>query len=190
MNQDGSWADTIWVSYKQGNYHTSKNTTPRSSAIYKPEANKIYSLQEGEHAGICTVTDASQDLAYAGAGKKRIVQKIDTAVTVNGVACTLIRVKLEDQIIDYYYNPGHLQVNPALFSQHKYEGLADFLKMSKALPLKMEKTINGMFTVTMTLVSTQAVAIDEGIFTIPVLAPDPSLNLIKVANQEVMRIKR
>src|SRR5436190_1201682 len=76
MKQDGTWADTIRTSYKQGNYYTLLNNNPKSWTIYKAETNEIYSLQDA--SDICTVTDASIDLEFTMTGKMPTVQKLDT----------------------------------------------------------------------------------------------------------------
>jgi len=83
-----------------------------------------------------------------------------------------------------------LPVDPSLFSKHIYDGWAEFLKISNALPLKIVKTMKGMMTVTMSLISTKPEVIDEKLFLIPKLVPDKDLNIVKTANREIMRIKK
>jgi hypothetical protein len=190
MKQDGSYSDTIKISYKQGNYYTLTKNNPKSWSVYKAETNKIYAMQDGDAADICTVTDASIDLEFTMTGKMPPVQKLDTIVIIDGVSCSIVSVKWKSGTYDYYYDPTKLKVDPALFSKHTYDGWADFLKISKALPLKIVKTTKGMMSVTMTLVTTRTEVIDEKLFLIPKLVPDKDLNLIKIANREVMRIKK
>ncbi|MBN8572638.1 MAG: hypothetical protein J0M05_01890 [Candidatus Kapabacteria bacterium] len=190
MKQDGSYSDTIKISYKQGNYYILTNNNPKSWSIYKAETNKIYTMQDGDAADICTVTDASIDLQFTMTSKMPTIEKLDTTVIVGGVSCSIVRVKWKSGTYDYYYDPTKLTVDPALFSKHVYDGWADFLKISKALPVKIVKTTKGMMTVTMTLVTTKTEVIDEKLFSIPKLVPDKDLNLIKIANREVMRVKK
>lgn len=190
MKNEGSWSDTIMTSYKKGNYYTLLNTNPKSWSIYKADDNKIYSMQEGEASDICTVTDASIDLEFTMTGKMPTVEKLDTTVIVDGVSCSIVRVKWKSGTSDYYYNQTKLTVDAALFSKHIYDGWADFLKISNSLPLKIVKETNGMMTITMTLVSTKTEVINEKLFSTPVLVADKDLNIIKVANREVMRIKK
>lgn len=190
MKSEGSWSDTIRTSYKQGNYYTLLNNNPKSWSIYKADSNKIYSMQDGEASDLCTVTDASIDLEFTMTGKMPIVEKLDTTVMVDGVSCSIVRVKWKSGIYDYYYNQNKLTIDPSLFSKHTYDGWAEFLKISKALPLKIVKTTNGMMTITMTLISSKAEVIDEKLFSIPKLVPDKDLNIVKIANREIMRIKK
>lgn len=188
MKEDGSWSDTIKVFYKQGNYYTLLKTKPKTWNIYKADVNKIYSMQDGDASDICSVTNASIDLESTITGKMPIISKVDTTVNVNGTPCSLVLVKWKSGTYRYYYNTTKLNVNPDLFSKHVYDGWAEFLKISNALPMKIEKSVGGMMTVTMALSSFKAEAVDEALFLIPKLAPDSDLNMIKLANVEMMRI--
>ena len=190
MKEAGSYSDTIKVSYKQGDYYTLLNMSPKSWTIYKADANKIYAMQDGDASDICTVTDASIDLEFTMTGKMPTVEKLDSTVTIDGAACNIVRVRWGSGTYDYFYNSSKLNVNPALFAKHIYDGWADFLGISNSLPVKIVKTTKGMMTITMTLVSSRSETIDEKLFSIPKLVPDKDLNLIKIANREVMRIKK
>lgn len=190
MKSEGSWSDTIRTSYKQGNYYTLLNSNPKSWSTYRADNNKIYSMQDGEASDICTVTDASIDLEFTMTGKMPIVEKIDTTVIVGRVPCSIVRVKWKSGTYDYYYNETKFTIDASLFSKHTYDGWADFLKISKALPLKIVKTTKGMMTITMTLISSKTEVIDDKLFSIPTLVPDKDLNVVKIANREIMRIKR
>jgi hypothetical protein len=190
MKKEGSWSDTIKISYKKGNYYTLYYNNPKSWSIYKADKNKIYSMQAGEASDICTVTDASIDLEFTMTGKMPTINKLDTIVNVNGVNCSIIRVKWNSGIYDYYYNQTKFNVDPILFSNHIFDGWAEFLKISKALPVKIVKTTKGMMTISMTLISSSIEVVDEKIFSIPNLLTDKNLNIVKKANVEVMRIKK
>ncbi|MFZ4401091.1 MAG: hypothetical protein ACOYO1_13725 [Bacteroidales bacterium] len=190
MKKEGSWSDTLRTTYKKGNYLTLLNNDLKSRSIYKSDSNKIYSLQDGDSSDICTVTDASVDLEFSLTGKLPTVEKLDTITIVNGVSCNIIRVKWKSGTYDYYYNSKNLTVNASDFANHIYDGWAEYLKISNALPLKIVKTTKGMMTITMTLVSSQPEVINEKIFSIPTLISDNDLNSVKTANREVMRIKK
>lgn len=190
MKKDGSWADTIRTSYKQGNYYTLLNNNPKSWSIYKAETNKIYSMQDGEVSDICTVTNASIDLEFTMTGNMPTIEKLDTTAIVDGVNSNIVRVKWKSGTYDYYFNSTKLTVNPSLFTKHILDGWAEFLKISNALPLKIVKTTKGMMVITMTLVSSKADVVDGKIFSIPQLVADKDLNIVKVANKEIMRIKK
>lgn len=189
MKLDGSYSDTVSISYKQGNYFTLMNSNPKSWAIYNSETNKIYAMQDGEAAGICTVTDASIDTEYTITGEMPIIQKLDSTVIIDEYTCSIVRVKWKGGAYDYYYAPGKFTVDHSLFAKHIYEGWANFLKISNSLPIKIVKTSKNVMTITMNLVLAKVEKIDESKFTIPSLIPDEELNQIKLGNREVMRIK-
>ena len=123
MRQEGSYTDTVKVSYKQGNSYTLMNSNPKSWSIYKSEQNKIYSLQDGEASDICTITDASVDYESTLTGKMPSVTKLDSVAVVNGINCNIVRVKWKTGTYDYYYNPDQLKVDPTLFKKHIYDGI-------------------------------------------------------------------
>jgi len=190
MKREGSWSDTVKTSFKQDNYYTLLTNNPKSWSIYKADSNKIYSMHEGEASDICTVTNASIDLEYFMTGKMPIIEKVDTNVMFDGATCNIVRVKWKSGTYDYYYNPDKFKVNPSFFSKHVYDGWAEFLKISNALPVKIVKKTKGMMTITMTLIYSKTEVIDEKLFSIPNLIPDNDLNIVKIANRETMRIKK
>ncbi len=188
MKKEGTYADTVTVSYKGGNYYMVSNTTPRSWAIYTAATHKIHELQAGEAADICTVTDASMDSEFAMTGKMPTVTKLDTTVTLDGATCNIVRVKWKGGPYAYWYDPARLTVDPALFSTHVYDGWAEFLKISHALPVRIVKTTKGMMTVTRTLVSVKQEPVADSLFALPKLVPAPDLNVSPLPNREVMRV--
>jgi hypothetical protein len=190
MAKEGRWSDTIKVSYKQGDYYTLLNARQKSYSIYKATTNKIYSMSAGADSELCTVTDASVDLEFQLTGNKPVIQKLDTTVIVNGTACSIVRVKWKTGTYDYYYNSTEFNVDPSLFSKHVYDGWAEFLKISKSLPIKIVKKTNGVMAITMTLVASKSQSINDDLFKIPALVPDKDLNAQLTSNKEIMRIKK
>ena len=77
-----------------------------------------------------------------------------------------------------------------MFSKHVYEGWAEYLKISKAIPLRVVKEVKGMMKITQTVIAEKRGPIDDKLFAVPVLVADKDLNPIKIANREVMRIKK
>ena len=189
MIKEGSWSDTIWTSYKEGNYYTMLNNNPNTWSVYRADSNKIYSFMEGED--ICSVTDASVDVEFTLTGKMPLIQKLDTTVMIDGAACNIVRVKWNAGVYDYYYNPLRLNIDASLFSKHVYDGFGEFLKLSDALPVKIVKSLSTSMTMTFTLVSSSATAISNDLFKLPTLVPDPELNLFNaLGGTEFMQIKR
>ncbi len=190
MRAEGSWADTIKSSYKGGNYYNLLVRKDKQWSIYRADKNKLYTMQDGEDSDICTVTDASIDLEHSMTGKMRTVKLLDSTATVNGVVCKIVRVKWNTGITDYYYDPAQLPMDATLYAPHVTEAWGDYLKIAKALPIKITKGVNGIMTVTLTMVSAEKKSIDDKLFEIPVLVKDKDLNIIKMKNSEMMRIKK
>jgi hypothetical protein len=190
MKKDGSWTDSVKTSYKQGDYITYTNFNPKSWSVYKQKDNKLYSFESGEASDLCTVTDVSIDLEFQMTGNKPTVVKLDTIAEINGMKCEAVRVKWKTGTYDYYYNSSFLKVDSKLYANHIYDGWADFLKISNALPVKIVKSTKGMSTVTYTLTRHSEEKIDPKLFVIPKLVADKELNVIKIANREVMRISK
>jgi hypothetical protein len=190
MKKDGSWTDSVKTSYKQGDYITYTNFNPKSWSVYKQKDNKLYSFESGEASDLCTVTDVSIDLEFQMTGNKPTVVKLDTIAEINGMKCEAVRVKWKTGTYDYYYNSSFLKVDSKLYANHIYDGWVDFLKISNALPVKIVKSTKGMSTVTYTLTRHSEEKIDPKLFVIPKLVADKELNVIKIANREVMRISK
>lgn len=190
MKKEGTLTDSIKTSYKQGDYITYTNFSPQSWSIYKQQTNKLYSFQDGEASDICTVTDVSIDLEFQMTGNKPTIQKFDTIVDIDGRKCEIVRVQWKSGTYDYYYDSSFLKVDFKLFEKHIYDGWADFLKISNSLPIKIVKSVKGLSTVSLTLIRHTEETIDPKLFEIPKLIPDKDLNLIKIGNRELFRIKK
>ncbi len=189
LKREGTFADTITVSYRQENYCVMRNTNPKSWSIYLGDSNKIYSMQEGELSDICYVTDASIDLEFQLTGNKPIVKELDTSVTVNDHKCHVVRVKWKAGTYDYYYDTSILKVDPVLFLKHEYDGWAEYLQLAKSLPIQIVMTTNGIMTNTMTLLYSKELVIDQKLFRIPNVVLDERLNILRLPNKVAMRIR-
>jgi len=189
MKTEGSWSDSIKKSYRQGDYISYTNFSPQSWSIYKQNTNKLYTFQEGEDSDICTVTDVSFDLEFQMTGNQPTVKKLDSIVEVNGRKCEIVRVQWKTGIYDYYFDSTFLKVDHKLFENHIYDGWADFLKISNALPVKIVKHANGFVTVSFTLIRNTEETLDSKLFEIPTLIADKELNTIKLPNMELFRIE-
>ncbi len=188
MKEEGSWSDTLKMYYKGGNYYGLISNNPKSWSFYNAATNKIYAMVE--NSDICTVTDASMDTEQEMTGALPIITKLDTTVVVNGINCSIVRIKWKSGTTDNYYNSSKLIADPALYANHKFEGWEDYLKISHALPLKIVRGLAGMMVVTITLVSEKAEPISDKLFVVPVLVADKALNPVKLPNREIMRIKK
>ena len=158
--------------------------------VYKQKRNRLYSFQDGEASDICAVTDPSIDLEFQMTGNKPKLEKPDTLVELNGMKCQIVRIQWKTGTYDYYYIDSFLRADPVLFENHIYDGWADFLKISKSLPIKIVKSVKGLATISLTLIRYTKETIAPELFEIPDLIEDKDLNQIRVSNREIMRIKK
>jgi hypothetical protein len=190
MKDEGTWSDSIRITYKRNNFIMYTNVSPAAWTIYKGETNKLYSFQEKDLDGICTVTDVSMDLEEQMTGNKPVIGLTGDRIEINGWMCEVVRVIWKSGSYDYYYHSSSFSVDPILYTNYVYDGWAGYLKISHALPIRIVKSINGVGTVTLTLSGYKEEIVDDKIFTLPELIPDKDLNVIKIANRELMRIKK
>jgi TonB family protein len=190
MKVEGTWSDTIWISYKQGNYYKTSNSVPKSWSIYVAEKNNIYTLHEEEESVFCEVMDASIDTEFAATGKMPLVMKLDTTAIVGVDTCSIVRVKWSTGTFDYYYNQNKFEVDATLFSNHIYDGWAEYLKISQALPVKIVGGAKGLMTVSLTLVDSNSGQLDDELFKTPDLTRAQIKDRLKFNNKELLQIKK
>lgn len=187
MNKEGKWFDTLWVNYRLGNYAQFGNDAAQTAKIYHASDNIIYTFQlSGDD--LCSVQEAV-DLTLDGKADKPVVTVVDSAVTIMGLPCKIIRMKWRLGQLDYYYNESQARINPELFAKHTSDGLAEFLKISGSLPLQIVKSVMGM-DIVQTAVNIEQGRVDKNAFEVPELVEDASLNVIKMPGITIMRVKK
>jgi len=132
MSKEGSWADTIYISYKNGNYFQQMGANKLAWSLYSVDSNKLYSFQK--KANICTVINTSVDLEEEMLGNPPKISLLDTIVTINSLKCSIVRVKWKSGYYDYYFNTLTNPINPEFYKLHKYDGWYEYLKIAKSLP--------------------------------------------------------
>ena len=142
MKKEGKWADSLFTFYRLGNYAFIGNNKNQTQKIYVADENTIYSFSSIGN-GVCSVQEAV-DLDLNGAPDKPTITELDTTVTIMNFPCKAIRMKWKLSEFDYYYHPSQLNANPELFKLHTSEGLAQFVAMTKCLPLQIVKNTMGM----------------------------------------------
>jgi hypothetical protein len=193
MSEKNDWSDSMIFYYKQGNvYELMLNRTPKCYKIYLADSNKIYSMKD-DGQDLCAAFDVSTSIGGKLTAKTSIAEKLDTVAVVNGVSCNVIRIKDAMTTYDYYYDPTKLVIDPALFAQYSYQGWNEYLKIARALPLRIVASIKGMMTETKTLISYKAEPVDDKLFSLPVLVRDDNsdLNALeKMMHLTIFHIKR
>jgi len=189
MQSDGSWADTIKISYKEGFYKQLNLSSDNSWVIYRPDSNKLYTFQGGEASDICTVNDASIDLEQKMIGKMPSVSLLDTIVKFKEYQLKMVEVKWKSGTYFYLFDEKYFQTNPELYKGHIYDGYYEFLKIAKSLPIMIIKETGGMMTITMSLVKSNESKLTESLFKIPELVKDEELNSLNFGAGTIMKIK-
>jgi hypothetical protein len=127
------------------------------------------------------------DLDQTLSGKAPIISLPDTIALVNGISCSVLRIKWKSGTYEYYYNKTLYPMLAAYYEKHICEGWYSFLSISNALPIMLvKKTKNGMNAI-LTLVSAEAESINDNVFTAPLLEATDTESLLP--NQKVMRLK-
>ena len=126
---------------------------------------------------------------FRGHLDKPVITQLDSTATINGMLCKIVRMQWKLGKVDYYYSEGQLAVNPELFSKHTADGLADFIRMSKSLPVQIVKNAMGLDLI-QTLMASQQEEINSDLFSIPTLVSDSTLSVMKLPGVEIMRVKK
>lgn len=189
MESDGTWADTIKTSYKNGFYKQLNLSTDNSWVIYRPDSNKLYTFQDGETSDICTVTNPAVDLEHKMTGKMPTVTLLDTLINYKEFELKMVEVKWKAGTYYYLFDEDHFKTNPEKFKGHIYDGYYEFLKLSNSLPIMIIKEAGGMTTITISLIDSFENKIDDSIFQIPELIEDEELNSLNIGTGKMMKIK-
>lgn len=182
------WWDTITTSHKQGNMYSFLSKATWS--VYRTDSNKVFTFQSSDSSNICEAVDAAIDQEQIMLGKAPKITLIDTMVMVNAIPCKIVRVKWKSGSYDYYFNAGTAKIDPTLYSKYVYEGWAEFVKLSGALPLKIVKTTKGVMSVSMTMIKLDPKPISDSLFNIPALSYDQDLNALPMPNKKYYQFKR
>jgi hypothetical protein len=186
MRNEGSWSDSILITYKDAKYFQQMGDNKVAWSVYLPDSNKLFSFQKD--VDICTVLNTGIDLEEEMSGNSPEVILLDTSILVSGIKCEIVRVKWKAGYYDYYFNRGTNPINPEFYKNHKYDGWYEYLKIAKSLPIRIVKSTKGMMTVTMSLVDTKLQDVDDSLFVLPNLIYDENLNIISSGNKVFMRV--
>lgn len=187
MRKEEKWVDSLNFYVRMGNYAYIGNNKTQYEKVYVADENIIYTYNAfGDD--VCSVQEAV-DLDLSGKPDKPEIVELDTVVTIMNLPCKAIRMKWKMGQYDYYYHPSMLNANPELFKKHTSEGLAQFVALSKCLPLQIVKTVMGMKMI-QTAIFIQSGDFDKRYLSIPPLVEDESLNIIKMPGIKMMRIKQ
>lgn len=144
--------DTISYFYSSdGAYYSEHDYMNKSYLrVFDKEQKRLYNLYKEDSVAI----GLDVMLTNRSAKQKRPVLKLhqDSVIEINGYQCNIIDVIWDEGIYTYYFKENMLTINPDFYKDYNYEGWYDYLKISKSLPVRIEKDIDGLYKINFTLI--------------------------------------
>ena len=178
--------DTISYYYSpNGDYASIVKKSDTIYTIYKAKDLTLYGLTTGVEyvSGLDVRIDLEEKL-----GNKPQVDLLKDTVKIGDIECQVVRVKWKTGEYKYYFNKNLLKINPSLYKGYEYDQWYNFLLISGALPVKIEKTTYGIITVTFNLEYYENYKVDKGVFKLPKLEEDPTMSQLYL-NKKIYFIK-
>jgi hypothetical protein len=116
-----------WI--KGGDYKTISNGSMLQWQLYLQKDNKSYVKMSNSEKALWSDASIQGDEVTKATLNKGVLK-------VLGYSCDEVILICKSGVQKYYFNSS-LSVDPTLFAQHKYGNWYDYVKMSKAVPLKM-----------------------------------------------------
>jgi hypothetical protein len=187
MQEENSFSSKINYSYKGNNYLIEMADNGTTSK-YIGEKNTIYTREKDDD--LIVAIDASIDLENLMFGTSPKIEKQETDVIILGKKCEKIVIIWKTGVYEYYYNSEFLKMSPELYKNHKYDMWFEFLNISKSLPLRIVKKVNGMMTIKMDLIDYNQTEIDSKNFELPKMKLDKELTkYVPTKNQKIYIVK-
>jgi len=173
QNKNGLSTDTITYYYSSnGDYASILKKNDTIFTLYKAKDLTLYGFDTSEYvSGLDVRIDLEEKL-----GNKPQVDLLKDTVKIGNTECQVVRVKWKTGEYKYYFNKNFLKINPSLYKGYEYDQWYNFLLISGALPVKIEKTIYGIITVTLNLEYYENYEVDEEMFKLPKLKEDPTMS--------------
>ena len=121
-------------------------------------------------------------------GNPPSAKKINEKEKIGDLECYIVEVKWKTGIYRYYFSDSILKIDPELFKDYNYDQFYAFLRISNALPIKIEKLTNNFFKSTYLLHSYTPQKIDKVIFSIPKMREDRTMSNMYI-NKKIFIIK-
>lgn len=168
MKSQGEYYDKVEVSIKGGDYYKYINSSNAKWMIYKASDNKVYRFESDEE--YVTISDAGSTQTGMITLPTPDIKEIETTKEIMGMPCKAIKLSWGDRGEEfYYYSPEFAKIDAQLFANHKEEYLSEVLNRTGAYPTEFTKTLNGVITLTMTLIEVKEEAQEPKLFEIPKL---------------------
>lgn len=176
MKASNSFCEHSKITYKDSNY-LSEPIKGSIKLIYSPQRNEILTIDK--KLDLVSAILANVDLELKKTGTLPKIEIQDTEEIILSQKCKKVVVTWKSGIYEYYYNSEFLKMDSSLYSNHIYDMWFEFLKISNALPLKIVKKMNGLMTITMTLIEVKEHSVNDRRFKLPKLKPHEELVITK-----------
>lgn len=191
LKSDGEYFDEVIIRIKDGSYEKRDNSDLQKRIVYKPDENKIYTIEKDFEYVI--ITDASRANFMKLELPEPTFEKIDSTKVIKGQECSLLKLTWDKTGTElYFYNSEFIKIDPSLFQNHNYEYLNEVLKFTHAYPMEIVKTMSDFMTIRMTLVNVSQGSIDDSLFNLPEMTEaekDYAEMMMNMTGAEVKKIK-
>ncbi|MDH6310941.1 hypothetical protein M2451_003805 [Dysgonomonas sp. PFB1-18] len=137
--------DTItYFCSAQGDYVSICSNNSNFMDIFLNEKKKKYSLEN--HSNIITALDVTIDLEELY-GFKPTIELLDSIYVFGQFKCKAVQIKWENGLFKYYFDNHYFQIDPEIYQDYNYDQWYNYLKISKCLPIIIEKNYNDAVTV-------------------------------------------
>jgi hypothetical protein len=150
--------DTCKYYMKGGNYRSDLNGTYYQWQIYINQDNRMYNKFSNSGTILWNDGAVNKDTIYK-------VQLNKNVTTVLGYMCDELIFNCKSGIETYYFS-SKFPIDSKLYAKQLYQNWYDYLKIAKAMPLKMV-IVNNQINVTMTAVTITPMKIDDSMFILP-----------------------
>lgn len=192
LKKTDDYFDTLVVHIKNGSYEKLTNSKNKKRIVYKPSERKLYTLEDGFEFAL--ILDTKKYIAFDIEFEKPIITQNDSITTIAGKDCKSISLNWEgfgEEV--YFYNDSFLKIDPELFKGHQYEYFYEILQYTKSYPVQINKSLNQLMEIQMTLIDYKTQDINDSSFDIPELEPVKDKEYADIIKQttgsDVMRIK-
>lgn len=175
MAEENSWSEQMKISYKNGNYRVDPVGEGMPYVIYRSDSNQIYTVREGDAQTSYLAQSGDHDLEASMWGMTPTTTLLDSTYLYEGVELKIVEVKWKSGSYYYAFDENRFQVDPELFKGHIYDGLYEYLKIAKSLPIITVKGASMLLNITTTLTNGQAIEVDSSLFDIPDLEIDEKM---------------
>ena len=141
-----------------GEYKTQSNGTIVQWQLYSTADNKLYTKMSNNEAAIWNDATVNSDSVISSEVHPR-------AIEILGYSCDELVLTCKSGVQKYYYN-SKFPLDPNLFQKHAYGNWYEYVKLSKAMPLKMVID-SPQFTLVSTASSVEPSKMDAKLFVLP-----------------------